>query len=209
MAEFPYTQSPGNIKKLFDSIQSVGKPDKVTTIWLESIGLKSSNDRKLVNVLKYIGFTDNSGTPTQIWMDYRDRTRSAVVLAQAIRAGYSSLFAMYPDAHRKDDEALRNFFNSRTSVAGNIVNSMLSTFKALLALADFNASVPEEIAEDVADVSAEKEQEKMQGKVKIDSGSSLAVTVNIQLQVPATDDASVYDNFFASLYKHILSKDKE
>lgn len=67
MADFPYTQSHGNIKKLLEQIQSVGKPAKVTVNWLVSIGLKSSNDRNLLGLLKFIGFIDNTGTPTDVW----------------------------------------------------------------------------------------------------------------------------------------------
>lgn len=209
MAEFPYTQSPGNIKKLFDQIQSVGIPQKVNIKWIESIGLKSKSDRALPGLLKFINFIDSTGVPTQTWSDYRDKTKSALVMAQSMRAAYSSLFSMYPDAYRKDDEALNNFFTSNTSVAAVMVKFMVSTFKSLKELADFESEVPENIEEDVANVAAEKERAKDRKKSPIVSGSGLAVTVNIQLQIPATDDASVYDKFFESLYKHVLSKDKE
>lgn len=214
MAEFPYTQSPGNIKKLFDLIQDVGKPTKVNIPFMTSIGLKSKNDRRLPDLLKFLGFIDSSGVPTPIWMEYRNKSKAPVVLAQAIRAGYSTLFGMYPDAHRRDDEVLRNFFNSNTSVGSSIVSVMVSTFKAVIALADFNADVPEDVEEEVAEVAAQNEQRKMKSNPNIGIGngngsSGLAVTVNIQLQIPATDDAAVYDKFFESLYKHVLSKDKE
>lgn len=211
MAEFTYTQSPANIKKLFEQIQSVGVPTKVAQKWLESIGLKTKPDRALVGVLKFINFIDNSGSTTQTWSDYRDKTKSAIVLAQSMRAAYSSLFSMYPDAHRKDDEALHNFFTSNSSLSAVMVKAVVNTFKSMKELADFESDVPESIEEDVAEVVAEKEKEKEKDNKKpVNSGvSGLAVTVNIQLQIPATEDASVYDKFFESLYKHVLSKDKE
>jgi hypothetical protein len=213
MAEFTYTQSPANIKKLFEQIRSVGVPTKVAQKWLESIGLKTKPDRALVGVLKFINFIDSSGSPTQTWSDYRIKNKSAIVLAQSMRAAYSGLFSMYPDAHRKDDEALHNFFTSNSSLSAVMVKSVVNTFKSLKELADFESDVPESIEEDVAEVVAEKEIEKEKEKdtkKPVNSGvNGLAVTVNIQLQIPATDDASVYDKFFESLYKHVLSKDKE
>jgi len=206
MAEFPYTQTVKSIRILFDQIQAVGKPTKVNQKWIESIGLKTKSDKNLPGVLKFLGFVDGAGVPTQIWMDYRDKTKSAIVLAQSMRASYSTLFAMYPEAHKKDDEALNNFFTSNTTVAAVMVTSILNTFKALRDLADFEADVPESIEDDVADAVVKKEERK---KPSIGAaGGPLAITVNIQLQVPATEDASVYDKFFESLYKHVLSKDK-
>ena len=35
----------------------------------------------------------------------------------------------------------------------------------------------------------------------------VAVTVNIQLVLPATKDGSIYDSVFESLRKHILSRE--
>jgi ribosomal protein S17E len=32
-------------------------------------------------------------------------------MANAIRKAYSDLFKMYPDAHKKDDETLKNFLD--------------------------------------------------------------------------------------------------
>lgn len=205
MAEFPYTQAPKNIKKLFDQIQSVGVPTKVNTRWIESIGLKTKSDRALPGVLKFLGFVDGSGTPTQLWTDYRDKTKSRVVVAQAMRASYTSLFAMYPDAQNKDDTALNNFFTSNTSVAAVMVTAIVNTFKELKGLADFTSIVPQEIEEEVEEVSAQKEKPKSKPP-GLPASSGIALTVNIQLQIPATDDADIYDKFFESLYKHVISK---
>lgn len=209
MTDFPYTKSHGNIKRLFEQIQSSGKPEKATQNWLKLIGLKSSNDSRLPGLLKFIGFTDSSGIPDDdIWLAYKNKDKSSAILAQAIRTAYSDLFNIYSDAHRKDDEALRNYFSSKTGVGATTVAAMVNTFKSLVELADFNSEVPENLKDEILEKSEEKRSNKKPTNTNIE-GNGLSVTVNIQLQIAATEDASIYDKFFQSLYKHVLSKNKE
>jgi len=207
MADFPYTQSPGNIKKLFNEIQSAGKPEKVQQTWLEMHGLKSKNDRRLVPLIKFLGFADDGGKPNDdIWLEYKHKEKSRALMAQQVRTAYSDLFSVYPDANRKDDEALRNYFSSKTGLASNVVGFTVSTFKSLCELAEFEFVPP--------DMSRKRSprEEKGDSGVRTRSGSdagSLTVNVNIQLQIAATDDASIYDKFFESLYKNVLAKSRE
>jgi len=45
-----YTPNPANVRKLFQVIQDIGRPPKVNTKYLPTIGFKSSNDRYLLLV---------------------------------------------------------------------------------------------------------------------------------------------------------------
>jgi hypothetical protein len=136
-------------------------------------------------------------------------------MAQALREAYPTLFQTFPDAFRKDDEALRNYFSTHTDVGAKAVSYMVRTFKSLVALADFEADAPveEELEEDnggkLTKVSKDSSDRKVSTKVQEATGNSLTINVNIQLQIPATEDATIYDKFFESLYKHILSKGDE
>jgi len=55
MPEYAYTTVTGKIKPLLEKIRTVGVPPKVTEAWLKSLGFKSTNDRTLIGVLKFIG----------------------------------------------------------------------------------------------------------------------------------------------------------
>src|SRR5690554_659933 len=96
MADIVYTTVPGKIKPLLTKIKGVGIPPKVTRPWLKSIGFTSSNDPSLIGVLKLVGFIDERSVPTPDWQRFRG-PKSAQVLAQGIRAGYSELYGVYPD----------------------------------------------------------------------------------------------------------------
>jgi hypothetical protein len=196
MADFPYTPSPANVSKFLDHIQDSGVPSKVTQKHLESVGFKSSNDRYLISVLKFIGFLNADGSPTDSWKSYRDKSKAGAVLADALTSAYSDLFSIYPDAYRKDEEALHNYFASRTGLAKGTVEKVVRTFKVMSDRADFAAG-PVDISPTPAPSAAES--------LQVPTSAAPVVNINIQLQLPPTDDESVYDKLFAALKKHLFS----
>src|SRR4030042_6560035 len=117
MADFPYVPNPAGLKKFFAHIQSAGGPEKVTIKYLEKVGFKSTNDRYIIGLLKFLGFIDSGGVPTDMWSKYRSRSNAAAALGGAIQSSYGDLFRTYPDAYRKAKEALRNYFSPHTKVA--------------------------------------------------------------------------------------------
>ena len=202
MSKIPYTPLTGKIRKYLEKFQGVGTPSKVNTSWLRTLGFKGGNDAYILRVLKYIGFIDASGTPTKFWTQYKDPTKAKVVMAQAIKQGYKELFATYPDAFRKDREALYAFFSSKTGKAKATVDLMVTTFINLCQLADFKQEAPVPVA-----VSPPKPEEAVVS-VKPEKGIIRELHIDIQLHLPATNDPTVYDNLFKSLKKHLLSAEE-
>ena len=209
MAQFPYTPKPSSLIDFLGRIQTVGVPDKVTAKYLTSLGFKSSNDRCIPGILKSLGFIDSSGVPQDRWRNYRDKKQAAAELATAIREAYSQLFSVYPDAYRRDDEALRDFFASSTSVGEKAILFMATTFRKLCDLADFRAASESSPSPECA---AAPTAELLSEKVHVDdiqtsmAQRGIAVNINIQLSLPETKDDSIYDKIFASLKRHLLSQ---
>ncbi len=202
MPDFPYTPNAASLERFFSEIQTVGKPSKVSFKWLSGIGFKSSNDRYITGILKALGFTDGSSVPTERWQAYRNKQQGRAVMAQALVEAYPALFETYPDAYRKDDEALRNFFGTHTSVGEKAVAYMVRTFKTLTEMADFDSAIPSAPVQVPPVRSDSKEIVK---QIEIPAGKDVTINVNIQLQLFATDDASIYDKLFEALKKHVLS----
>jgi hypothetical protein len=203
-----YTPTPATIPKFLDTIQGLGVPNRVTNQYLTSIGFKSTNDRALVPVLKSLGFLDTSGVPTERWKNYRDKAKAKGVLAAAITEAYSGLFETYPDAYRRDNEALRNYFSTHSSnLNEKTLQLVVRTFKSLSSHADFGSPVAaDEILEHAGDTSKVKAV-----RVKeLDSESAgLTININIQLQLPPSDDGSVYEKFFEAMNKTILARGRQ
>jgi hypothetical protein len=201
MAEFPYTPRLASLPRFLDHIQKAGVPAKVTQTYLKSVGFKSGNDTYLLSILKFIGFLDTSGAPTQAWREYRNKAASRGVMAASVRAAYSDLFAVYPDAWRKDDEALLNYFSSHTALAKATLQRVVATFKVLCAHADFEAAG--ELA--VTPSRPPVEPSVLATPERPAAAPAPSITIAIQLQLPPTDDPTVYDNLFAAMKRHLFS----
>ena len=134
-----------------------GVPPKVTFQYITSVGFKSKNDRAILTVLKFIKFADSSGVPHEAWGAYRVKSESPKVLAGALKTAYKTLFDTYPDANRKDNEALRNFFSGHI-VAENTVALMVRTFKAMADMGNFDspAALPDARSGEVPELEVEE-----------------------------------------------------
>lgn len=202
MAEYVYSTVPNSIVRFFGLIPTIGKPAKVTIRWLESVGFKGKNERTILPILKALKFINEGQVPTDRWTAYRDTSRSKAIMAQAIKEYYSELFDLFPDAHRKDNEALRNFFSSRTNLGERAIGLMVSTFKALVSLADFETD-PINVSPDPSAVIS-KEQKTMVQAIRSEQ-NGYSISINIELQLPISDSPDVYDKIFEAMKKHLLS----
>jgi hypothetical protein len=199
VTDFIYSPIPAKIKDYFAKIQEVKVPDKVSQEYLRSIGFKSSNDYYLIGILKELGFIDGSGKPTSRWNEYRAKGESKKVMAKALKLHYKPLFETYEDAFRKDKEALRDFFSSQTELGEKTIDLMVRTFQGLCNLADFEAPV----------VSGAEVVSAVPVPIPSLPSRSLAppsININIELHLPATSDATVYEALFKAMKEHLFSQ---
>lgn len=200
MKKAPYTPNPKNVKEFFKTIQGIGTPTKVDIAYLPTIGFKSANDRYLVGLSKSLGFVDTTGKATPRWSDFRDRAKAPKVMADAIKTAYADLYSTYPDAEKRDDATLTNYFASTSGVAASVAKLMVNTFKNLCEFADFEAVA---VTEPVTTPTAPAIKREV---AEITTGARpITVNINIQLQLPATEDATIYDTLFSALKKHLFS----
>lgn len=209
---FPYVASPDKLKSLVDKLAGdVGIPAKFDTKFLKSIGFTSSNDTRLLSAIKFVGLAEENGTPTKLWKALRGDSKSA--MASGVRQGYGALFDRYPDAHLKDDEALRTYFAAETALGGQAVAKTVRTFKAFCELSDFSQAGVAGTANTSAPKASSPNLTKNKEETALDAGVSglarqasgpggLTVNLNIQLQLPADSSGDVYDKFFEAMRKN-------
>ena len=188
MVKYPYTQNTGSLKKFLRQIPMLGKPEKVTQRYLVSIGFKSKNDRRIIPTLKFLKFIDNAGTPTEKYVQYRDKSKSKIVLGAAIQEGYIALFRQYPDADQKDNATLQNYFSTYTGLAEKSVKTMVDTFKALCTISDLQGG---------SEISGDAESEEGLGYVENDRTSfhnlSLSLSTGKKAKIIVPEDISEKD----------------
>jgi hypothetical protein len=127
-------------------------------------------------------------------------------MASCLRTAYSELFSTFPDADRKDVEALTNFFRANTKTGDATLRNIVGTFRTLCEFADFQQS-----AEIVWDTKEGIESPMPKARTTYagtspSEGQGLVVNLNIQLQLPVTEDATIYDKIFQSLRKNLFER---
>lgn len=198
-----YVLAVGRIPDVFAKIRDGQAPDHVTNQLLKDWGFASSNDRAFIPLLKALGFLTPSGQPTQRYHDYRDHSRSKVVMGQALRDAYHDLFLITANPKESDREAIKGKFKSYHNASDNTSANMASTFYGLLKLADLSE--------------AKKTEEKSVGGDNVtptpiplppleEQARELVPSFhyNIQIHLPATKDTEVYNAIFKSLREHFV-----
>lgn len=210
MAEYVYISAPSKIESFLEKIREVGVPAKATQTWLTSIGFTSTNDRPLIPLMRQIGFIDGSGKPTAAWEEFRKGSRSALV--SGIQAGYSAFYSVYPDAHNRSTGELESIVKSTAPRLGkDAVNRVLSTFRTLVKAADFDASSPHngmrQASAEITIPNGHTPEAATSGQpaaVIRSVGAGVTINVNVQLTLPETTDATVYEKLFGAMREHLL-----
>lgn len=207
-----YLVTTKNLESFFNALQSAQAPEKFTYKFMESLEFTSSNDRLLLKLLKALGFVDDAGAPTQIYYDFLDQTQSRIVVARAVRDAYGDLFAINKKANELSAEEVQNKLKTLTQgkKSENVLRWMANTFRALCDYADWEGleqqaagplpPAPQDSPRDIPKgIPPEPTPEQPHGK-----GGRTELHYNIQIHLPESRDAAVYDAIFVSLRKHLI-----
>jgi hypothetical protein len=199
---YTYAVKVGSLKEYLTKLKSkeLGVPDKINREYLKSIGYTSSNDFPIIRVLQSIDFIDKSDVPTQNLKDFRTE-KSRQVMTSALKKTYEELFKIYPAPQKRTREELENFFaKGKANLTKFTLGLYVDTFKTLCEFANLEA-VP--VTEKVEVKEAEKVVEVTKTMAQTPTG--VTINLNIQLTLPATEDATVYDKIFKALKENLLS----
>ncbi|MGH9212468.1 MAG: DUF5343 domain-containing protein [Acidimicrobiales bacterium] len=207
----PYVLNTGNLLKFLEKIQTVKVPDPLDNAYLKQTGFSGANDQMLTGLMKHLGFTDKQGKPEQRWHDYRHTARAPKVLALGIQEAWSGFFDLYPDGHVQSDTTFGDWARGAEPKASEkTVARSLKTFRTLITLADFsNSRLSEAPAPDPQQQnngSGLQHQTQETPTPKVNLSSVGGITINIELQIPATADAKFFEQFFSSMRKHLLDE---
>lgn len=202
-----YLVTTKNLEPIINSLISAKAPDKLTGSFLKTLGFTSSNDTLYVKLFKEIGLIDANGTPTDKYYHFIDQSQTGKVLAECVEEGYSDLFAINKQAYKMSEEEVKNKLKTLTlgSIDEPKLKLMSKTFKALTDLADW--SNPTKKIEASPSPEPEKPKStKPTPDIVTPEKDTLSPTLhyNIQIHLPETRDAAVYDAIFKSLKQHLM-----
>ncbi|MBE7544372.1 MAG: DUF5343 domain-containing protein [Bryobacteraceae bacterium] len=204
--ELPYLPTVKNVPVVIDKIAKAKVPDAFTTSYLSgTLGLKSTNDRALIPLLKKLGFLDSSGKPTAEYSLLKNKDKAKKALAAAIRRGYAALYAANESAHELPPDQLKGLVAQVSGTEEAMTKIIAMTFSSLVKLADFSE----------ADEVAEPEiTEQQNGTATVPPPASLPMTppaphagyhpefrFNIEVHLPSNGTEETYLNIFNALRK--------
>jgi len=201
-----YLTSIKNLSAILNAIKTAQAPPKFTQKFLESLGFKTTADRLIIGVLKSLRFLEDDGKPTSRYYEFLDQTQSDCILADGIREAFSDLFQINIHANKLSKAEVINKFKtlSQGQLSDSVLDKMGTTLTSLVKLADFEAKTPSKGAKSEAE-QLKIEKEPPEPAHEITKQVKLGGLVyNIQIVLPESRDAAVYDALFRSLKEHLL-----
>jgi hypothetical protein len=197
----PYLVSYRNVPTLFDKIASAKIPETFNRDFLTTtIGLKGSNDRALIPLLRTMGFIDQSGVPTPKYRLLKGDKRRAAV-AEGIRNAYRPLFDAQEDAHTLTGDKLKGLVAQIAGTDDDLTGRIANTFQALVKMGDFDQK--EEAVEGPKDRKEEQtlpDEEEREGAPRL-KGFRPEFNYDIHIHLPSNGSEETYLNIFNALRK--------
>jgi len=162
--DFPVLHDPGSIEMLLRTVAKTDPPKTVDHEYLLSLGFKREVDEGLLKLLTFLGFVDEHGRPTVLWVNYNDQGPDSRILGKAIMAAYGSLFDRFPVPSQEEGSVLMDFFRDNTDASDPDAAYMVLTFKVLCDLAGIEDGDFDEDTEEAAPKPAAKEPAKKEEK---------------------------------------------
>lgn len=202
-ASLPYLPSNKNVGDLFTKIMSAAIPPKFTQEFLQTtIGLKGTNDRPLIALLRNLGFLDQANTPTPAYSLLKARDKSRAAIAAGIRSAYAPLFAADESAWEHSGEKLKSLVAQVAGTDDDMTARIASTFSSLVRQGDFKAAAPTKESEDRKDESGEIDERSDEVAVKNGrKGLRAEFQYVIQVQLPSNGSEETYLNIFNAIRK--------
>lgn len=198
-----YVQPINRIPDIFNKIRDGQAPERFTNQLLKDWGFTSTNDRAFISLLKSLSFLSADGKPTQRYNDYRDHSRSKLIMAEALRDAYGDIFLIKEHPTQSDKDAIEGKFKSFHNASENTASLMTKTFMGLLALADLSKKP---VSPPAAKEPEKKTEPAMPQPMHVHDAGVSGLHYNIQIHLPATKDVEVYNSIFKSLKEHLFEK---
>jgi len=215
----PYISGVGNISQALNYFRN-SFPSKVDAATLKKLGLAPNNESFLINILRFIKLISEDGTKTKETADIfsqHDDNKFREKFKPLIKSAYHDLFDLHGDKTWEIDlDSLITFFRSTDQTSSLIGKHQARTFKVLAATCGYGELPQENNAKKskkaVANKAAKKKEEVtvkpplQNSPVDSDNQSSkVALTVRVEVNLPADGDQETYDRIFRSIRENLIN----
>lgn len=224
----PYISGAGAVTSIVTQLRKTF-PATVNSDTLKKLGIAPNNESYLINILVFLGLIDEEGKRTDAGRDvmaiHKDEDFQNAFGALIQRA-YADLFNTFGDeAWKQDRDGLVNYFRQSDKTSDIIGRRQAGTFLALAAFAGHGGEAPAE-PKPRAQAAKSKNATTRTTKRKVEiavqtppenggegsgggSGSlkrDMALTVRIEINLPAGGTQETYDAIFKSIKANLLDE---
>jgi hypothetical protein len=198
---FVYVYVSTHIANLLEKVQSTGKPDKLTTTYVQKNWLmKDSRYSAALELFREMGFTDQNGVPTTLYSEYQNPLKAKEALGKGTRNAYPSLFKTYPKAYELLPDQLKGFVKEHTGADESVVKKICTTITTLCTLATFETITESPNPRETPNPTGSSIN-GTQRPVNV----SPSLQLNIELHISADMTEEKIESIFKSMKKYLLS----
>lgn len=215
MAKYPpYLDAFGKIPEVFAEIKKTSVPPKFTVDFISTVlGLKSSSYRAMIPILKKLDFLDQASVPTIHYKEYRDDSKSEIILGKQVKLAYSDLYKAAEYAHKLSKDQLSTKLKTLLGVGDDDKNigKVVGTFTELTKLCKFDVDVETPKEKHIGKHEGEDEKAKSSATqknapIQFPSNKTFGISYTINLNLPATTEIEVYNSIFKALKDNLLNE---
>lgn len=203
-AKLPYLTTPGTIENALAKVKAAATPPTFNNDFVHAkLQIKGGAGKSIPPFFKKLGLVSESGVPTGLYQKLRNPSTAGDALGEAVRIAYRPLYEVNEYVHELSDRELKGLIHQVTGLEeGNRISELIqSTFLKLKKHATFNGSASVEVSRNEAPEEGEAGQRKPAG---LSASHDLRIGYTINLNLPATANAEVFDAIFQSLRRNLL-----
>lgn len=216
---YPYANT---VRGFIAAIQQLRSnfPAKITSDTLKKWSIAPNNETYVLNVLRFLGIIDEDGSkrtePAELFLEHDDAAFSERFKA-LVSKSYNPLFELWGDeAWTLDEEKLITFFRKEDESSAMVGKRQARTFMALSGLVGFvlppvkvkgqkGVNKPQSKQKRVVRASQKTVKSPASQELGTTVQSPYALTVRVEVNLPVTNDQTVYDKIFKSMRKNLFS----
>ncbi len=229
----PYISGAGAVTAIITQLRKVF-PATVNSDTLKKLGIAPNNESYLINILVFLGLIDGEGKRTDSGRDVMATHKDEdfhKAFGGLIQKAYEDLFGTFgDDAWKKSRDDLVNYFRQSDKTSDIIGRRQAGTFLALAGLAGHGEVTPEakskptagkakakpaatKIAKKKVEIVTQTPQENGGGGSSVAGGGGngslkrdMALTVRIEINLPAGGTQETYDAIFKSIKANLIDE---
>ncbi|ESZ64058.1 DUF5343 domain-containing protein [Mesorhizobium sp. L103C131B0] len=223
MANHPYISGAGNVTQMIGFLRK-NFPATVTADTVKKLGLASNNESYVINVLQFLGLIDSEGKRTDAGheaLTKHNEEEFHAAFGEMVKAAYSDLFSIRgDDAWTMSRDALIGYFRSADKTSDIIGSRQAGVFAALRELSGHHIEeappgkpkpasprriqAPKRPAKAATGKSEEIVQDPPVATVLKGQKGDVALTVRIEINLPAEGTQETYDAIFKSIRANLF-----